>query len=656
MGYYSIRTNDQDTIGEILNGQEKITVGRLPWYKDDIQIGDIFFLVISGDRAKKKYDYQNGLIAIFKSISKPYDWDEKNYKIDLELVEIFNRVLTKKDFYFYPDTLDATHISPDIKGTATQAIAQFDDDTGLNVIKAIIDIVDDLENRDFLLGLLNDDLKIRKLNEKEDYRIKTKVHAKEKFHVNKFISDISESNLILNRSFLLRFVTSICSNNFVILTGLSGSGKTKLAQAFCLWIDNYDSKYSLLLKALDDNRISDNYVVSRKSNEIIELINNSGSSGKKIPIPVDLIFEWFDEVKKGNFSEKDDPKTFRHTVGEKSEYQKHIHGFYNELSKIALTMYDLSEFDNLQEKHFEIIPVGADWTNREPLLGYPNALVKEDYIMPESGVLQLLLRAINDPERPYFLILDEMNLSHVERYFADFLSAIESEDEIKLHSGTEDELWDGVPATITIPKNFFIIGTVNIDETTYMFSPKVLDRANVIEFRVNNHELAQFLENPEDIDLGTLRGQGAGMASDFVQIATSKANSYSEKEKLSKELLKFFKELSDVGAEFGYRTAFEINRFASLADKLSDDWKFNDIMDASVAQKLLPKLHGSRRKLEKVLFKLGQLCIKEGDAEELLKKPESINWDNVKYPISFEKIVRMHKGLVENGFTSFAEA
>ena len=66
-----------------------------------------------------------------------------------------------------------------------------------------------------------------------------------------------------------------------------------------------------------------------------------------------------------------------------------------------------------------------------------------------------------------------MNLSHVERYFADFLSAIESYEEIPLYGNNE---------SLNLPDNLFTIGTVNVDETTYMFSPKVLDRANTIEF------------------------------------------------------------------------------------------------------------------------------------------------------------------------------
>ena len=94
-------------------------------------------------------------------------------------------------------------------------------------------------------------------------------------------------------------------------------------------------------------------------------------------------------------------------------------------------------------------------------------------VYQSTPAYELIKNAEDDSENPYFLILDEMNLSHVERYFADFLSAIESGEEIPLY-GNNDKL--------TLPDNLFIIGTVNVDETTYMFSPKVLDRANTIEF------------------------------------------------------------------------------------------------------------------------------------------------------------------------------
>ena len=127
----------------------------------------------------------------------------------------------------------------------------------------------------------------------------------------------------------------------------------------------------------------------------------------------------------------------------------------------------------------------------------------------KSNALKLILEAgkPENKDKPFFLILDEMNLSHVERYFADFLSAMESKEEIPLHDSEDEKI---IPQSIEIPKNLFVIGTVNVDETTYMFSPKVLDRANVIEFStipvkdymlygLNQEELngnIKFLEDP----------------------------------------------------------------------------------------------------------------------------------------------------------------
>ena len=63
--------------------------------------------------------------------------------------------------------------------------------------------------------------------------------------------------------------------------------------------------------------------------------------------------------------------------------------------------------------------------------------------------------------------------------------------------GDNDEV-DRVPQKVALTKNLFIIGTINVDETTYMFSPKVLDRANVIEFKIAEKEMAEFLEDMKE--------------------------------------------------------------------------------------------------------------------------------------------------------------
>src|SRR5262249_12255448 len=88
----------------------------------------------------------------------------------------------------------------------------------------------------------------------------------------------------------------------------------------------------------------------------------------------------------------------------------------------------------------------------------------------------------------WFVILDEMNLAHVEYYFADLLSVIESGRDADgwtrepLRLNYPDTLDDEVPPQeLKLPPNLYVIGTVNMDETTHAFSPKVLDRAFTIE-------------------------------------------------------------------------------------------------------------------------------------------------------------------------------
>ena len=388
------------------------------------------------------------------------------------------------------------------------------------------------------------------------------------FNISNFEQACLNANLKYSNQLITRYISSLATKPFVLLSGLSGSGKTKLAQAYAQWLCEDKTQYC-------------------------------------------------------------------------------------------------------------IVPVGADWTNREPLLGYVNALDNKEYILPENGALQLLIRANKNQEKPYFLILDEMNLSHVERYFADFLSVMESKDKFKLHSsesnlnitnGDKFEKSIEVPSTLSWPKNLFVVGTVNIDETTYMFSPKVLDRANVIEFRINETEMGSYLS--EATDVTDLNGEGKSMGESFVTIATKKTKANSET--LKNTLNDFFRILQEVGAEFGYRTASEIQTLFGKIDivrpnfKETDDFKENYSsedsykIDIAIMLKLLPKLHGSRSKLVPVLEKLANICI----AKDLISLEsnetifEKIKKESLKgiYPISLEKITRMYNNVVSNGFTSYAEA
>lgn len=112
-----------------------------------------------------------------------------------------------------------------------------------------------------------------------------------------------------------------------------------------------------------------------------------------------------------------------------------------------------------------------------------------------------------------------MNMSYVERYFADFLSAMESGAEIPLWKGDDEKQ---APKSIGLPRNLFIIGTINVDETTYMFSPKVLDRANVIEFKISMEEMRQFLDELKPVDRNSICCKAADMGTSFVRLAANR--------------------------------------------------------------------------------------------------------------------------------------
>ena len=206
-----------------------------------------------------------------------------------------------------------------------------------------------------------------------------------------------------------------------------------------------------------------------------------------------------------------------------------------------------------------------------------------------------------------------------------------------------------VPAKIRLPENLFVVGTVNIDETTYMFSPKVLDRANVIEFRATAEDIAGFLDAPGKVDMDTLAGKGAEFGQAFVSVAQLRRsltdlpaeifNGTAAAADLKQRLTELFGELAPIGAEFGFRTAFEISSFFYHHAVLTGNgWQFNDALDAQIIQKLMPKLHGSDRKLRPTLTKLKSFC------------------ETYKLPLSLAKVDRMLERLTQDGFTSFAEA
>lgn len=273
--------------------------------------------------------------------------------------------------------------------------------------------------------------------------------------------------------------------------------------------------------------------------------------------------------------------------------------------------------------------------------------------------LDLIFRAIANPTVPHVLILDEMNLSHVERYFADFLSAMESNEPIPLFAGADKR--GDVPAKLKFPSNLFVIGTVNVDETTYMFSPKVLDRAHVIEFRMPATALTNFLSAPRKIDLSKLDGQGHAYGASFVDTANADLpidDTGGARDAAAAVLQQFFEVLQPHNAEFGFRTANEAMRFVAAWQLLGGS-DTDEALDYAILQKLLPKLHGSRAKLEPVLKDLLAATLRAGltaNFRDVASFEKNHAKEQRRFPESADKLVRMWRVLERDQFASFAEA
>ncbi|MGO4811343.1 McrB family protein [Cupriavidus sp. 2MCAB6] len=319
----------------------------------------------------------------------------------------------------------------------------------------------------------------------------------------------------------------------------------------------------------------------------------------------------------------------------------------------------------LGDDRLHVAAVRPDWTGAETLFGYEDALKRELDGRPAWAVpapLEFILKAVADPQHPYVLLLDEMNLAHVERYFADVLSGMESDKPClpNLQRGT-DGCWRvraGEDARVPIPRNLWIVGTVNVDETTYMFSPKVLDRANTFEFRVQSSDLSIEARKPTPCapgDAELVRGL-LTIARDDDWHLTHQSGSIDE---LTPRLKHLHELLSRYNLEFGHRVFYEAIRFASLAEEAGISG-LNAVLDRIVMQKVLPRLHGSRRRLELPLLALAQFCRDlpasiTSDDKLQTAGVEEIPAQGAELPTSYAKILRMLRSLRANQFASFTE-
>jgi len=474
----------------------------------------------------------------------------------------------------------------------------------------------------------------------------------------------------------------------VILSGISGTGKTKIAQLFAEYMSEQNEKVTSL-KSLTPVLLPKNECIYKLQEYnfkyryiyIPKVLWSSLSDlpEKKRYVKVDLEIDgkiqttyllWGSTIialslGKLIYSQFTDFVTNHQLkIGDPIAISV-VHGI--DQDKIILKM--LSE-ENQEEvkisaapKRHAFISVRPDWTDNKGLLGFYNPLVSENQYQP-TELLKIMLNAQKDPGHPYFVILDEMNLAKVEHYFSDFLSCLESRrpnstggiksEKILLHDAdtltytNDDEAYE-IPGSLEIPENLYFTGTINVDESTYMFSPKVLDRANVIEFndvdmesyystmsnRIDDKAMGDDPKKPvyatqEEIQQFTNQGQ-------FCRLLISKTYDVAALSESYNKLSALHTILKSHNMHFGYRVIDEIMTYLALNEKYTYFADPATAFDRQVLQKILPKIHGNRRQLESILGLLLDYAV------------------NRQCPESTQKIECMKTKLANTGYTSYIE-
>ena len=351
---------------------------------------------------------------------------------------------------------------------------------------------------------------------------------------------------------------------------------------------------------------------------------------------------------------------------------------------------DSAEFKAQKPKNFEMVQVKPNWHDSSELTGYISRISGEP-IFVAGDFLKFIVKAWEDKETPYFICLDEMNLAPVEQYFAEYLSVIESRksdgngyittDPIirpaytnerdtqtqepmpqKWYKMLVDELLAGCPDEkiyeltkrflnegICIPQNLIVIGTVNMDETTFSFSRKVLDRAMTIE--MNEVDLNAGLTK-ENEHIGKLGYE------ELIGTAVEGKNVYSDNQEVCDKALIYLKAINAVleGTPFkvAYRTRNEfllyvVNNLPYNKDEggneLAEGYVIARALDEVTNMKILSRIEGDDTKVTDSLLDNLRRVI----TEELANISDGFPAEK---SVSLKKLDEMRQRL-SSGYTSF---
>ncbi len=490
--------------------------------------------------------------------------------------------------------------------------------------------------------------------------------------MRQLVSAFASAGLHYTEEQLATFLTALQTKGFVILSGISGTGKSKIAQRLAELLPAWPSTsagapaMSETLRVSPYMRQRGYFIVQKRIHTglVTPAPGTSTEIGVHTPAGTETgrlyTYPEGDRLLLTLRGSGKDWLTQSTTDGEHLVLRPEVN------QQMEPTVFHLGRSNDLPAEpgapageppptHL-FLPVRPDWRDSKPLLGYFNPLSQSYWSTEFLRFLQRAKANWDGPEAErvaFLVILDEMNLARVEYYFADLLSILESgrdadgltKEAIKFEAAADEFGEADLPPDLKLPPNLYIVGTVNVDETTHGFSPKVLDRAFTIE--LNEVDFADYPPSDAlDDDVGdATRRQvldllvGRPSKQPWAQITKSQVayvvQTWPEVKQRLQELNNL---LRPHHLHFGYRVFDEICAFIDWAEwngLWGEPFAWEAAFDAAVLMKVLPKFHGSRGKLQAPLEAIRAWC-----ADHL--------------PRTAARVDRMLQELAQVGFTAFS--
>lgn len=293
--------------------------------------------------------------------------------------------------------------------------------------------------------------------------------------------------------------------------------------------------------------------------------------------------------------------------------------------KTQLTKLFADAITDENSGHYLLVSVAPNWTDDSALSGYYNVIQEKQV---HTDFSQFYSLAMDLRLEPIFVCLDEMNLAKVEHYFSQYLSHME---------------------VGKMPPNLFITGTVNVDESTYQFSKKVLDRANTLEFN------DIFLKQRPTVTKISREFNYQERLIFYSTFLSCKEMEWDE------DVIQVLDTINSIlvrrNMQFAYRVRNEVLKFIANSRGLLDK---SAAIDLQLLQKVLPRIGGTKEQVEQILLQLLSffLGVNKEDLPVEIEDLYTINTDeypDCHYPRSAKKTARMLGRVREDGFVNFYE-